>query len=97
MNKDKIDLNIGNEVRIVVLTLLNGLILKLDNCYFVIALSRNIVPIFNGFRFIIKGKYYSFYNNDIYYRYDNINGLYIPDFEMSKFNITSKKNKLDNQ
>jgi len=54
LNKDKIDLNIGNEVRIVALTLLNGLILKLDNCYFVIALSRNIVPIFMDLDLLFK-------------------------------------------
>jgi len=50
----------------------------------------------NGFKFIIKSKCYSFYDNDVYYgsgRYTN--GLHIPNLEMSMFNISSKMNKLD--
>jgi hypothetical protein len=50
----------------------------------------------NGFKFIIKSKCCSFYDNDVYYgsgRYTN--GLHIPNLEMSMFNISSKMNKLD--
>jgi len=36
----------GNGVKLVALTLLNRLILELDNYYFILALSRNIISIF---------------------------------------------------
>jgi len=79
LNKGEIDLRVDNKARVAALTLLNELILKLDNCYFVLALFRTSHPFLNGFKFIIKGKYYYFYNNDVYYRFDNYtNSLYIP-------------------
>jgi len=79
LNKGEIDLRVDNKARVAALTLLNELILKLDNCYFVLALFRTLHPFLNGFKFIIKGKYYYFYNNDVYYRFDNYtNSLYIP-------------------
>ena len=69
------DIRVENEARVDALaigayyfTLPNKLILELD--YFVIVLSRNIVSIFylalNGFKFIIKETYHSFYNNDVF-------------------------------
>jgi len=85
----KMDLNIGNGVRVVALvvktyylTFCNKLILELGNCYIVIVLFRNIISIFylalNAFKFIIEGKYYSFHNNNIYYRLGiYTNDLYI--------------------
>ena len=52
----------------------------------------------NGFKFIIKEKYCSFYKNDIYYGSSiHTNGFYTSDLEMPMFNINSKKNILDNQ
>ena len=45
----------------------------------------------NGFKFIVKSKCCSFYNNDVYYgsgRYTN--GLHIRNLKMSMFNISSK-------
>jgi hypothetical protein len=52
----------------------------------------------NGFKFIINEKYFSLYNNNIYYGSDiYINDLYIFDLEMLMFNINSKINRLDNQ
>jgi len=51
-------------------TLPKRLILELNNCYFVLILSRNIVSIcylaLNRFKFVVKGKYCSFYNNDVF-------------------------------
>jgi hypothetical protein len=80
LNKGEIDLWVDNKAIVVALTLLNGLILKLDNCYFILALFRTSHQFLNGFKFIIKGKYYYFYNNDVYYRFDNYtNSLYTPD------------------
>ena len=52
----------------------------------------------NEFKFIIKGKYYSLYNNDIYYGSNTYtNNLYIPDLEMLRFNLNGKNNILNNQ
>ena len=61
------DLQDDNEARIVVLTLRSKLILELDNCYFILALLETSYPFLNRFKFIIKGKFFSFYNNDVYY------------------------------
>jgi hypothetical protein len=46
LNKGKVDLRVSNESRVVALTLPSGLILELDNYYFVLILSRNIISIF---------------------------------------------------
>jgi hypothetical protein len=50
LSKDKVDLWAGNRTRIITfvveiyyLTLSSGLILKLDNCYFILVLFINIV------------------------------------------------------
>jgi hypothetical protein len=45
LNKGKMDLRVRNEAGVAELTLLSGLILELDNYYFVLALSRNIISI----------------------------------------------------
>jgi hypothetical protein len=45
LNKGKMDLRVRNETGVAELTLLSGLILELDNYYFVLALSRNIISI----------------------------------------------------
>jgi len=37
LNKGEIDIRVDNKARVAVLTLQNELILKLDNCYFVLA------------------------------------------------------------
>jgi hypothetical protein len=109
LRNGKVDLNIGNGVRVVALavktyylTFCNELILELDNCYIIIVLFRNIISIFylalNACNFIIEGKYCSFHNNNAYYRLGiYINDLYIFYLEMLLFNINSKKNKLYNQ
>jgi hypothetical protein len=52
----------------------------------------------NGFKFIIKGKFCSFYNNVIYFESGTYtNDLYILDLKISRFSINSKKHILDNQ
>ena len=104
------DLRVGNGAKVVALTvetyyftLSNGFILELDTFYFVLVFSRNIISIsyvaLNRFKFIIKRKYCSFYNNRVFfYGYgDYTNGWYILDFEMLMFKINYKKNRLDNQ
>jgi len=99
-----VDLYVGNGTKVVTLTVETyyltfqiGLILELDNCYFVSILSRNIVSVsflaLNGLKFIMNGKCCSFYNDNVYYGYGiYMNSLYILDLD-----INNKKNKLDNQ
>jgi hypothetical protein len=102
--KGEVDLYVGNGTKAVTLTVETyyltfqiGIILELDNCYFVSILSRNIVSVsflaLNGLKFIMNGKCCSFYNDNVYYGYGiYMNSLYILDLD-----INNKKNKLDNQ
>jgi len=46
LNKGKVDLYVGNETRVDALTIPSGLILELDNCYFILVFFKNIVSIF---------------------------------------------------
>ena len=64
------------------LSLPSGLILELDNCYYVLAMSMNIISIscldMVGFSFIIKNNTCSIYCGDIFYGDSQLsNGLYI--------------------
>ena len=65
MAKGEEDLRVGNGERVVALavgtyylSLPSGLVFELDNCYYVLAMSRNIISIscldMVGFSFIIK-------------------------------------------
>jgi hypothetical protein len=106
--KGEVDLRVDNVARVAALdlrtynlTLPGGMLLELDNCYFVPALARNIVSSsyidLNGFKFIIENKYCSFCNNNVYYKSGNYtNGLYVLDLEIPIFNINIKRNKLNN-
>ena len=75
--KGKVDLRVGNGVRVVSLavgvydlTLPSGLVFQLKNCYYVPAVSRNIISIscldVDGFHFIIKNNIFPIYNADIF-------------------------------
>ena len=83
------DLRVGNGARVVALaigtyylSLPSGLVLELDNCYYVPAMSRNIISIscldMVGFSFIIKNNTCSIYYGDIFYGNAHLSkGLYI--------------------
>ena len=85
------DLYVGNGIKVVTLTVetyyltfQSGLILELDNYYFISIFSRNTVYVsflaLNRLKFIIKGKCCSFYNDNVYYGYGiYMNRLYIVD------------------
>ena len=71
------DLRVGNGARVVVLavrvydlTFPSGLVFQLKNCYYVLAVSRNIISVscldMDGFHFIIKNNIFSIYNVDIF-------------------------------
>ena len=87
--KGELDLRVGNGARVVVLavgtyylSLPSGLVLELDNYYYVPAMSRNIISIscldMVGLSFIIKNNTCSIYYGDIFYGEAHLsNGLYI--------------------
>ena len=103
----EVDLQVGNGVRVVALavgtyylSLPSGLVLELDNCYYVLAMSRNIISIscldMVGFSFIIKNNTCSIYYGDIFYEDAYLsNGLYILNHDnpnaKSIYNINTKR------
>ena len=106
MAKGEVDLRVGNGARVAalavgtyVLNLPTGLILELENCYFVPSITKNIISIScldkNGFSFIIKGQCCSIYLNEIFYGSAQLfNGLYILNLDMPIYNINTKRAKL---
>ena len=73
----EVDLRVGNGARVAALavgvydlTLPSGLVFKLKNCYYVPAVSRNIISVsfldVDGFHFIFKNNIFSIYNADIF-------------------------------
>ena len=75
--KGEVNLRVGNGARVVALvvgvydlTLPSGLVFQLKNCYYVPAVSRNIISVscldVDGFHFIIKNNIFSIYNVDIF-------------------------------
>ena len=105
--KGEVDLRVGNRARVVALavgiytlSLPSGLILDLKDCYFVPALTKNIISIscldLDGFTIITKNKSCSLYRADVFYGVGHLtNGLYILDLENPVFNINTKQPKID--
>jgi hypothetical protein len=97
-NKE-IQLRVGNCAQITTVTvgsiklcLPSGLIMELENIYFVPSISRNIISIscqeINGFSFIIKDNGCSIYKYELYYGSSfMMNGLYILEIDKPVFNI----------
>ena len=84
------------------LSLPSGLVLELNNCYFVPALNKNIISSScledDGYEFIIKNKCCSIFMNGMYYgRCPIVNGLYVLDLEDAEINsISTKRTRVDN-
>ena len=105
LSKGEVDLRVGNGARVAalavgvyILTLPSGLILELNNCYYVPAITKNIISIpvldTEGFSFTIKNNCCSAYLNDMFYVSAKLlNGLYVLDLETHIYNIDSKKRK----
>ncbi|KAK8593532.1 hypothetical protein V6N12_045612 [Hibiscus sabdariffa] len=103
--KGDVDLRVGNGARVAalavgtyVLSLPSGLILNLENCYFVPSLTKNIISMScldkMGFEISIKNNSCSFYLNNLFYGSAQlINGLYILNQENMIFNINAKRLK----
>ena len=101
------DLRVGNGARVAALAVgtyyllfPSGLVLELDNCYYVLAMSRNIISIscldMVGFSFIIKNNTCSIYYDDIFYGDAHLsNGLYSINHDnpnaKSIYNINTKR------
>ena len=105
--KGEADLRVGNGARVAALaigvydlTLPSGLVFQLKNCYYVPAVSRNIISVscldVDGFHFIIKNNIFSIYNVDIFYGNAHLsNGLYVLNLEQPKpiYNLDTKRFK----
>ena len=89
VKKGQVDLRVGNGAKVAALIvgtyeliLPDGLLLMLNNCYYVPSLSRNIISIScldnEGFSFIIKNNKGSIYNKDMFYTNADLHdGLYV--------------------
>ena len=81
-----------------VLSLPSGLVLELENCYFVPILTKNIISVScldkKGFEIIIKNNSCSFSLNNLFYGSAQlINGLYILNQDKEIYNINTKRSK----
>ena len=105
LKKGEVELRVGNGARVaalaigtVSLALPSGMILELNKCYYVPAISRNIISIscldMFGFEFKFKNSGCCFYLNDMYYGKALLhNGLYILDLDVPVYNIQTKRLK----
>jgi hypothetical protein len=99
--RDDVDLRVGNGAKVAVLAVNNyslllpsGLVLELNNCYFVPTLNKNIISAScledDGFEFVIKNKCCSIFMNGMYYgRCPVVNGLL--NLEETKINNVNAK------
>ena len=105
LKKGEIDLRVGNGAKVIALAvgtyeliLPSGLLLLLNNCYYVPALSKNIISVScldnERFSFIIKNNKCSIYNKDMFYANVNLHyGLYVLNLKHesgSVYNINGK-------
>ena len=103
--KGEIDLRVGNGAKVTALSvgtydlvLPSGLVLSLENCYYVPALSMNIISISCldkfGFSFIIKGNCCSIYFDNLFYGIVYATGgLYVLNLQSSVYNLNTKRLK----
>jgi hypothetical protein len=98
------DLRVGNGAKVATLAIGNyslslpfGLVLELNNCYFVHALNKNIISALcledGGFEFVIKNKCCSIFMNGMYYWIcPVVNGLYVLNLEETEIhNVNAKR------
>jgi hypothetical protein len=107
--KGELDVRVGNGAKVVAiavgtyhLLLPSGLVLKLNNCYYISTLCKSIISSsyleeVDGYEIIITNKRSSIYYNDIFYAHCSlVNGLYILDLEdKSVYNINTKRDQLN--
>jgi len=102
--RGELDVRVGNGAKVAImavgtyhLSLPSGLVLKLNNCYCIPALSKNIISSscleeVDGYEIVIKNKRCSIYFNNILYAHCPLmNGLYVLDLEDKPvYNINAK-------
>ena len=109
LTKSEVDLRVGTKARVVALavgtydlSLPTGLVLSLENCFYVPTVRRNIISIFcldkKGFAFFIKNSKCNIYKDNIFYGYAPCtSGLYVLDADdtsgMPIYNIDTKRSK----
>ena len=109
LKKGEVDLRVGNGAKVAALavgsyelTFPSGLLLVLDNCYYVPTICRNIISVScldnDGFSFIIKNNNCSIFHKDMFYANAYLqDGLYVINLQNSNnshvYNITTKKFK----
>jgi len=98
-----VDLCVENGAKVAVLaigtyslSLPSGLVLELNNCYFVPTLNKSIIFAScledDGFEFVIKNKCCSIFINGLYYgRCPIVNGLYVLNLEETEINNVKAK------
>ncbi|VFQ87889.1 unnamed protein product, partial [Cuscuta campestris] len=103
--RGEIELRVGNGAPVAALAigtyslvLPSGLMLELNDCLYVPAISRNIISVScldkSGFIISIKDKSLSVYRKNVFYANANMtNGLYVLDLDMPVYNISAKRNK----
>ena len=106
MEKGEIDLRVGNGARVAALTvgdfslfLPSGLVLELNNCYFVPTITKNLVSVSSlhseGFEIDIKNGSISILRNGIFYAcIPMVNELFVLDLKSESYNINTKKAKI---
>jgi hypothetical protein len=104
-----LDVHIGNGAKVVAiaviayhLSLPSGLVFKLNNCYCIPSLCKNIISSscleeVDDYKIIIKNKHCSIYYNGIFYAHcPLVNGLYVLGLENKSIcNINMKRARLN--
>ena len=107
--RGEVDLRVGNGAKVAALeigdyslTLPSGLVFNLKDCYYVPAMSRNIISVScldnDGFTFIIENNAITIHRGDIFYGNALLNnGLYVLNLETNKpiYNIDTKRVKIN--
>ena len=105
--KGEVDLRVGNGAKVAAiavgtyhLSLPTGLILELENCFYVPAICRNIISVScldkKGFAFSIQNNSCSFSLNNVTYGVARLfNGLYVLDLDTPIYNVNNKRLKTD--
>lgn len=106
VRKGEINLCVGNGASVAALSvgdlslsLPSGLVLELNNCYYVPCITKNLISYavldHENFEFSSKNGCISIFKNDIFYATARVsNGLFVLDLKSELYNINNKRQKL---
>ena len=106
MAKGEVDLRVSNGAKVAALAVgtyrlsfPTGLVLELDNCFYVPAICRNIISVScldkKGFSFLIQNNSCSFSFNNVTYGVARLfNGLYVLDIDTPVYNINNDNKRI---